>query len=208
MRGMPSGSDGRRGPRQNWKDNDRNNRNFDNQRDRKSSRWANSPKSIASEENWNPDNVQLPTKRSAKRSKADDVNDMNDSNEVSTSGLPQTEPICNDSPNANFDKDDIESSNRNKINSFSMKFGNNNTNKSSDATVDSSNNDNNQTSKNDVNTTPLYDEPNDELTLSSKNISNTIEANSTQTIIEQDTPIKQNQTINNENLPSNEIETN
>lgn len=77
-------------------------------------------------------------------------------------------------------------------------------NSKSNSTADSSNNQ----ASTDVNTTPLYDEPSDENAFSSKDVSHTVDANSTQTLIDRDTPSKQNQAMNDENVSASEIETN
>lgn len=152
IRGISGSSDGRnRGPRQNWKDNDdlpyknRNSRGFDNHRDmRKSSRWGNnSPKSIASEENWNSENP--PSKKSTPRNKTD-ANDSNKSNNSAPAGDVQTNDSheTSEQPSNDINQDDTNVS----------------TNKPSPSRKTSATSTNvRSTDTNQGNTTPLYDEP-------------------------------------------------
>lgn len=174
IRGISGSSDGRnRGPRQNWKDNDeppfknRNNRSFDNHRDmRKSSRWGNnSPKSIASEENWNSENPTSPPKKSTPRNKSD----IPDSNK-STNSAPTGDAQANDSHAAN----DFEGDQPSKVSNDDDTTANISKNtkqspsrKSSATSTKARSSESNQTGNNnnqstvDSNTTPLYDEPAD-----------------------------------------------
>lgn len=189
IRGISGSSDGRGsrgGPRQNWKDNDdtpyknRNNRSFDNHRDmRKSSRWGNnSPKSIASEENWNVDNPNpnSPAKKSAPRKKSDN-NNANKSNDSAAPTGDAAQP--NDSREttdlANEQRPTNESTNQDGDTNATKTKSNSPSRKSSTTSTNARSTDTNQ-----GNTTPLYDEPAEAAPASEKNENETFSSNNNQ----------------------------
>lgn len=193
IRGLSGSSDGgrgSRGPRQNWKDNDespfknRNNRRIDNHRDmRKSSRWGNnSPKSIASEENWNADTPNSPSKKSLPRTKSD-TNDSNKSN----NSIPVDDVQTNDSHE--HETNDVSPANESKPDSDICVA----TNKPSPSRKTSATSTNVKSAEsNQGNTTPLYDEPAEApASASEKNENDTF-------------PINNNQSSSNSNEKANE----
>lgn len=165
MRGNSGNGEGRsRGPRQNWKDNDdgthknRNNRgNFDTSRDnRKSSRWGNhSPKSVASEENWESERATSTSPR--KTTATTTGSKMNSANEKSSQEAPETDVPQTDSQLSDLPRISIKSPSK-LVESFDMR--NDETSSNQNMSAGSGQTDANRTNnETDVNTTPLYDEP-------------------------------------------------